>query len=82
MIKYIYLSSKKNKTKYKSYKINLYIKNYKKKNYNMNKFGIYIPKLNIFSCIYHNLLLYLKQGIKLNKTLYKIIIYYIKKYKI
>ncbi|CAD2114628.1 probable protein, unknown function (apicoplast) [Plasmodium vinckei] len=61
----IFLYSKSNKTKYKTYKIYLYFKKYNK--YNIIKLGIYNPKLNIISCIYYILLKYLnKYGFKLN----------------
>nr|UTS56869.1 hypothetical protein [Plasmodium chiricahuae] len=75
--KNIYLYSKSNKTKYKTYKINIF--KYKNKKNNIIKLGIYNPKLNIFSCLYYKLLKYLKLGLKLTKNLIKIILYKIKK---
>nr|UTS56890.1 hypothetical protein [Plasmodium relictum] len=72
-MKKIYLYSKSNKTKYKTYKINLIIKN------NIIKLGIYNPNLNIISCIYYILLKYLKYGFILNKNILKILLYNIKK---
>nr|UTS56911.1 hypothetical protein [Plasmodium ashfordi] len=75
MKKNIYLYSKSNKTKYKTYKI-LY-KKYNKK-YIFIKLGIYNSKLNIISCIFFKLLKYLKQSFNLTKNLIKIILYYIK----
>nr|UTS56897.1 hypothetical protein [Plasmodium homocircumflexum] len=75
-MKNIYLYSKSNKTKYKTYKINLLIKINNK--YNIIKLGIYNPKLNIISCIYNKLLKYLKFGFILNKSLLKILLYKIK----
>ncbi|VVF13553.1 probable protein, unknown function (apicoplast) [Hepatocystis sp. ex Piliocolobus tephrosceles] len=75
-MKNIFLYSKSNKTKYKTYKIILHIK--KNNILNIIKLGIYNPKLNIFSCIYKILLKYLKYNFKLNKNLIKLIIYKIK----
>ncbi|CAD2107672.1 probable protein, unknown function (apicoplast) [Plasmodium vinckei brucechwatti] len=74
----IFLYSKSNKTKYKTYKIYLYFKKYNK--YNIIKLGIYNPKLNIISCIYNILLKYLKYGFKLNKNIIKILLYKFKCY--
>nr|UTS56876.1 hypothetical protein [Plasmodium sp.] len=80
-MKNIYLYSKSNKNKYKTYKINLNIKKkINKKKYFIIKLGIYNPKLNIISCIYYKLLKYLKYGFKLTKNLIKIILYNIKNY--
>ncbi|CRG98247.1 hypothetical protein PGAL8A_API03700 (apicoplast) [Plasmodium gallinaceum] len=72
MINNIFLYSKSNKTKYKTYKIIL-IENYK-----IIKLGIYNPKLNIISCMYYKLLKYLKYNYILNKNLLKILLYKIK----
>nr|UTS56918.1 hypothetical protein [Haemoproteus lanii] len=74
----IYLYSKLNKTKYKTYRINI---KYKKK-YNLYKIGIYNSKLNLFSCLYFKLLKYLKQGLTISKNLLKILLYFIKHNKI
>nr|UTS56883.1 hypothetical protein [Plasmodium sp.] len=80
-MKNIYLYSKSNKTKYKTYKINLNIKKNNNKKFFTIKLGIYNPKLNIISCVYNKILKYLKYGFKLNKNLLKIILYNIKYYK-
>nr|UTS56855.1 hypothetical protein [Plasmodium reichenowi] len=75
-MKNIHLYSKSNKTKYKTYKINLNIK--KTKKYKNIKLGIYNPKLNIISCLYYLLLKYLKYNFKLSKNLLKLLLYKIK----
>ncbi|KYO03794.1 putative protein, unknown function (apicoplast) [Plasmodium gaboni] len=76
-MKNIHLYSKSNKTKYKTYKINLNIKKINKKYKNI-KLGIYNPKLNINSCLYYLLLKYLKYNFKLSKNLLKLLLYKIK----
>nr|UTS56904.1 hypothetical protein [Plasmodium elongatum] len=75
-MKNIYLNSKSNKTKFKTYKIYLNIK--KNKKHFFKKIGIYNPKLNIISCVYNKILKYLKYGFKLNKTVLKLLLYNIK----